>query len=102
MQITNERDKCPFTFALPSNTKWHKMLSVRIHRGKWLLGNHPPINKANSKWQEQNKAEMKVNTGNTQLCSYTVMKIDDIAEFICAVFVYVANPGHGYSTSLIK
>ena len=45
---------------------------------------------------------MLVNTGNTRLCSYTLLKIDDTALFICAVFVYVANPGHGYSTSLIK
>ena len=30
------------------------------------------------------------------------MKIDDTAYFICAVFVYVANLGHVYSTSLIK
>ena len=45
---------------------------------------------------------MLVNTANTRLCSYTFMQIDDTALFICTVFVYVANPGPGDSTSLIK
>ena len=49
MKITNEKDTCHFTIALPSNTKWHKMLSVRIHRGKWLLGNHPSLKQSKLK-----------------------------------------------------
>ena len=34
---------------------------------------------------------MKVNTGNNRLCSYTFMKIDDTAYFICTHFVCVKS-----------
>ena len=73
LQITNERDTCSLCFALPSNNIKHIMLSVRIHRDNGCYATTLRSTKLNSKWQYQNKTEMKVNAGNTQLCSYTLM-----------------------------